>query len=448
MASTFSAGGLASGLDTNTIIDKFVALRRVPLTQLERLQAGVQTQITTLADITSSIAALDTATRALSTGGVLGSKTVSRNTSFTAVPGTSAVSGDYSVQVLTLAQSAKARSQAFASGDLVQGGTLALTVQGQAFEVAVVDGSTLEDTAAAIRASGAPVSAVVLDDGTNRYLSITSTKAGYPLTGAPSDALSIVETSTGALGKPLGATVFQTAQNATLTVDGLLFTRQTNEVTGAVPGTTLSLTSQGGAAESLTLGYDSAATSAKLKTFVDAYNAVMSKVQRQLAVTPTTDRSATLAGDMSVRTLQSQLQALVSTTVSGLGTVRTLADMGVKSNRDGSLQLDDAVLTAAIGRDPAAVNAMFSTATTGIGALTSTLTDTFTRPVDGILTARSSSLADRSKSMDAQAIRLQERLDAYRELLVAQFTAMETLVSNLKNSGSFLDSIGSGMATK
>lgn len=448
MASTFSAGGLASGLDTNTIIDKFVALRQVTLTQLQRLQAGVQTQISTLADITSGIAALDTATRALSTGGVLASRTVSRNTSFSAVPGTGAVSGDYSVQVLTLAQSAKARSQAFASGELVQGGTLALTVQGQAYAVTIADGSTLEDAAAAVRASGAPVSAVVLDDGTSRYLSITSTSSGYPIAGAPSDALSIVETSSGVSGKPLGATVFQAAQNATLTVDGLLFTRQTNEVVGAVPGTTVSLVSQGGAAESLTLGYDAAATSARLKTFVDAYNGVIAMVQRQLAVTPSTDRSATLAGDMSIRTLQSQLQNLVSTTVSGLGTVRTLADLGVKTNRDGSLQIDDTVLAAAIGRDPAAVNAMFSTATTGIAALTSTLADTFTRPVDGILTARSSSLADRSKEMDAQAVRLQERLDAYRDLLVAQFTAMETLISNLKNSGSFLDSIGSGMKTE
>lgn len=47
--------------------------------------------------------------------------------------------------------------------------------------------------------------------------------------------------------------------------------------------------------------------------------------------------------------------------------------------------------------------------------------------------------------MAFQATRLQAQLDAYRTLLVLQFTAMEQLISNLKNSGTFLDSIGSGM---
>lgn len=445
MASTFQAGGLASGLDTNTLIDKLVQTRSLPLTQLQKLQAGVQSQISMVGTIASRIADLDTAARALSTGGVLASKATSTNTSFSARPGSGAVPGTYAVQVLTLATAAKARSQAFASTDLVQGGTLDLTVQGQLFSVTLTDGSSLDDAVAAIRASGAPVSAVVLDDGTNRYLSITSTASGHSLTGVPADALSIVETSTGTGGKPLGATITQAAQNATLTVDGLLFTRQSNEVSGAVPGTTLSLVSQGGAAETLNLNSDAAGTSAKLKTFVDAYNAVIGLVQGQLAVSPTTDRNSTLAGDLSIRTLQSQLQALTSATVTGLGNVRTLADIGVKTNRDGSLAIDDTVLATAIARDPAAVNAMFSTASTGIGALASTLATNYTRPTDGILTARSSSLATKATDMAFQATRLQAQLDAYRTLLVLQFTAMEQLISNLKNSGTFLDSIGSGM---
>jgi flagellar hook-associated protein 2 len=447
MASTFQAGGLSSGLDTNTLIDKLVQTRSVPLTNLQKLQAGLQTQISTVGTIASKIADLDAAARSLSTGGVLASKSTSTNSSFSATPGSGTVPGTYSVQVLTLAQAAKSRSQGFAAGEVVQGGTLALTVQGQSFTVEVADGSTLEDTVAAIRASGAPVSAVVLDDGTNRYLSISSTASGFPTTGVPGDALSIVETSTGSSGKPLTAAPTQVAQNATLTVDGLLFTRQSNLVAGAIPGATLSLVSQGGPAETLSLSSDASATSAKLKSFIDAYNAVIGLVQGQLAVSPSTDRNATLAGDLSIRTLQSQIQALTSATVTGLGNVRTLADLGVKTNRDGSLTIDDSVLATAIARDPAAVNEMFSTASTGIGALTSTLATNYTRPTDGILTTRSTSLASKATDMAQQATRLQAQLDAYRSLLVAQFTAMETLIGNLKNSGTYLNSIGSGMPT-
>lgn len=438
MASTFQAGGLASGLDTNTIIDKFVLLRSVALTQLQKHQAGAQTKVSTLADVTSRIAALETAARALSSGGVLGTTALSKNSSFSAVPGTGAVAGEYSVQVQTLAQSAKARSQPFGIDGLVRGGTLALTVQGQSYGVTIADGSSLNEVASALRQSGAPISAVVLNDGTNLYLSISSVKTGFPVGGAAADALSIVETSTGTAGQPLGATLFQPAQNATFLVDGLQFTRQANQVGDAIPGTSLTLAAQGGPAENLSMAYDAGATSAKLKTFVDAYNGVMSVVQKQLAVTPQTDRSATLSGDLSIRSLQARLQSLISTSVSGLSTVRTLADLGVKTNRDGSLQVDAGTLSSAIARDPSAVNAMFSTAGSGLAALTATLANNFTRAGDGILTVRSKSLADGVKEMDTQAARLQSALDSYRALLVAQFTAMEKLVSGLKNSSTFL----------
>jgi flagellar hook-associated protein 2 len=448
MAATFSAGGLASGLDTNTIIDKFVSLRTVSLTQLQTTQAGVKTQISTLGDLTSRVTALETAARALSSGGVLGTKALTKNSAFTATPGTGAVAGEYSIQVQTLAQSAKARSQPFSSDGVVRGGTLALTVQGQSYSVTIPDGASLSEVASTLKQSGAPISAVVLNDGTNLYLSISSVKTGFPPAGTAADALSIVETSTGTAGQPLGATLFQPAKNATFTVDGLAFTRQANEVVDAIPGTTLTLASEGGAAENLSLSYDADATSAKLKTFTTAYNSVMSVVQNQLAVTPQTDRSASLAGDLSLRTLQSRLQSLVSANVGGLNNVRTLADLGVKTKTDGSLEIDASTLAASMARDPSAVNAMFATADTGLGALTSALSDQFTRAGDGILTSRSFTLTARVQEMDRQAVQLQDRLDAYRALLVAQFTAMEQLVSGLKNSASYLDAMTTAQSSK
>jgi len=438
MAATFQAGGLASGLDTNTIIDKLVQLQSRPLTLLQKRQAAAKTQISLLGDLTSKLSALKDAARALADNGVLGSKATSTNTAFSAVPDSNAVAGSYSVQVQALAQAAKARSQAFAAGELVQGGTLALTVQGTAYSVTVNDGSALEDVAAAIRLSGAPVSAVVLDNGTSRYLSVTSRDTGYPLAGTPAGALSIVETTTGTTGKPLAAAVFQQAQNAAFTVDGLPFIRQGNTVTGAVPGTTLTLRAQGGPAEDLTQVYDPDATRTKLQAFVDAYNAVIGLVQKQLAVTPDADRESTLSGDPSIRSLQSQLQRVGATAVTGLVNVRTLTDLGVKTKRDGSLEIDATALAAAIGRDPGAVNAVFSNAADGISAQLGTLVDNFTRAGDGVLTSRSSSLGRKVKAMDDQAATLQARLDKYREALVAQFAAMEKVVSGLKTSGDFL----------
>jgi flagellar hook-associated protein 2 len=438
MAASFQAGGIASGLDTNSIVDSLVKLRSQPLTLLLKRQSAAKTQISLLGDITSKLVALKDAARGLSTGGVLGARVTSTNSSFSAAPGTNAVAGSYSVQVQSLAQPAKARSQAFAAGETVQGATLALRVQGTDYSVTIADGATLEDAATAIRQSGAPVSAVVLDNGTSRYLSVTARDTGYPLAGVAGDALAITQTLTGSAGKALGATVFQQARNASVTVDGLVFTRQGNTVADAVPGTTLTLSAEGGAGETLSVAYDTEATQAKLQRFVDAYNAVIGLVQKQLSVKPEDDRESMLAGDSSIRSLQSQLQLLTASTVPGLVNVRSLADLGVKTGRDGSLQIDAATLGKAIARDAGAVNSLFATATTGLGALATTLADNFTRAGDGVLTARSSSLDRKVKSMGDEATRLQAQIDRYRSTLVAQFTAMEKTVSALKASGSFL----------
>ena len=161
MAATFQAGGLASGLDTNTIVDKLVQIQSRPLDLLRKRQGALRTQVSLLGELASKLSALRDAARSLADGGVLALKPTSANVSFTASPGSNAVAGSYSVQVTALAQAAKARSQAFAAGEVVQGGTLSLTVQGTAYAVTVADGSVLEDVAAAIRLSGAPVSAVV-----------------------------------------------------------------------------------------------------------------------------------------------------------------------------------------------------------------------------------------------------------------------------------------------
>jgi len=79
------------------------------------------------------------------------------------------------------------------------------------------------------------------------------------------------------------------ARNALFTIDGLDFERQVNTVTDAIPGVTLTLKKGAtapattGAVEDLVLSTDADASRTKLQKFVDAYNGVMSLVQRQLA---------------------------------------------------------------------------------------------------------------------------------------------------------------------
>jgi flagellar hook-associated protein 2 len=454
MAGTITTGGLASGLDTNSIVDKLVQLESQPIALLQTQQAGVRSQVSALGGIASKLSALQAAAKSLADAGALGITTSSSNATFAAAPGSSATAGSYQVNVTQLATSARALSQAF-TADQVRGGKLTLDMGEESYVVDIQDGSSLSDVAFAIRQKGAPVSATVLDDGRgNRYLSITALDSGYPPTGAPGDALAIsFSAGAGATQGTAPAFAVTAARNAWLTVDGVTFERASNTVSDVIPGVTLTLKSpsagavpgadgdppSGGTAETLTLANDTGGTQKKLQGFVDAYNALMAAIQSNLNPADSTDRSSTLAGSSSLRSLQSRIQALISSSATGRDTgIRSLADLGIKTGSDGTLSIDSETLGKALGKDAAAVNEIFSTASTGMSAALESLATTFTRPGDGLLTMQQDNLNRRIKEMDDTVADLQSRVAGYRELLVQQFAAMEQVVSQMQGLGSFL----------
>ncbi len=445
---TFSVGGLASGMDTQSIIDKLVQLESRPLAFLQQREAAIRSQVSLLGDLASRLADLRTAAADLSSGGVVALQATSTGPSVSAAPGAGAITGTYDVRVTTLATAAKWRSGAVDAAHALQPGTLTLRIgdasypppdaqSGLPAPIRVTGGESIDDLAAALRATGAPIAVAVLDDGTSRYLSVTTLSTG----AASRLEIDFSPDEPGATATPLSdPTPFHQSTDASFTVDGLSFTRPSNVVTDALPGTTLTLRSEGGPAETLTIADDVTGTQARLQRFVAAYDTLISAVQKQLAVTKDTDRATTLAGDTAIRSLQQALQRLTSTAVPGLGAVRALADVGVRTERDGTLSLDTSVLASALARDPAGVDAAFGDAASGIAQQVSRLADAYAAPTTGLLALQQTGMQDRIRSLDDQQAALQGRIDAYRDGLVAQFTAMENVVGQLKTIGNFLTS--------
>lgn len=457
-AATFTAGGLATGMDTNSMIEKLVELESQPITDLTTKQSNLNVRVAALTDLITKLKALDTAATDLGKNGVFATKATSSNSAFSAVTGSGAAPGSYSVEVTSLATAARWRSDAFGASSSLAAGTLTLTVQGKSYPAAdpktgvqtpitIAAGDTLADVAYKIRQSGAPVSAVALTDADGKsYLSISSLATGKPLDGGTDLAIDF-QRGQGATGDDLdfGTPTATAATNATVYVDGLRFVRTSNTATDVIPGVTLTLTRKApGAPEDLAVATDQDGTRARLQKFADAYNAVMTLVQRQLNVNKDTDRDRTLAGDGVVRDLQAKLQKLLVGKVSGLGSVRTLADLGLKTGRDGSLSLDSTTLNRALSTDPAAVNAIFSSSG-GIASMVDALVKAETETVtingkvhSGLLVADQESLNRTIADLDKQKASLQLRVDAFRQNLVSSFTAMETTVSSLKSIGTYL----------
>jgi flagellar hook-associated protein 2 len=437
---TFRVGGLASGLDTNSIIDNLVKIETDGTVGLSTAQkAAFTSQISMVSDLVSRLSLFSTAAKGLSTSGVLGVTQVGTNSGFTASPSSSAVAGTYAVQVTSLAQAAKARSQSFASSSAqVQGGTLSLSVRGTTYDVTIEDGQTLSGVAASINSSGAPVRATILSSGGLSYLSITNRDTGHAIGQPAASALVISEATTGSTGQPLLAAITQPAKNAAATVDGLPFESSTNALGDAVPGAVLNLQKLTSEPEDLVLSNDAAATEANLKKWVDAYNVVMSLVRSNLNIGQQTDRAKTLGGDSALRTLQGAMQSLVSRPVGGSSTVRSLSDLGVETGIDGQLKIDSKRLAGALAADPAAVNAMFQNASAGLSARTEALAQAYTNGSDGILTGRKRGLDQSVRRLESQILSQQARVDALKTRLITQFAAMERIVSSFKDIGNYL----------
>jgi len=439
--STFRAGGLASGLDTELIIEQLSALQRQPINNLLNKQDAFRIQLSGIGALRSALTSLESATSALGNKGVLGVSATS-GAGFSATATAESNAGSYAVRVDNLAQAAKSRTGAFASADAeVTAGDITLSVRGTDYNVAIAEGATLADVAFAINQSSAPVSATLLNDGTNTYLSITTNETGHEIGQPPSSALTITENYTGTNGSALGLASIQVAENAQFNVDGIDFERTSNTISDVVPGTSLVLKGETTTAEELLQTIDLDATEENLKTFVDAYNSLMSLIQGDLDVGEGTDRSKSLAGDPSVKLLQREIQRMMTVEVTDAGVdVRTLADIGISTERDGSLLFDRGKMEKAIARDPAALGLIFS-GSNGISTQIESLVEIQTDAEDGILTQRSEGLNESIDRIDIEVEQMEIRVEKFREGLIAKFVAMEQLISGSNVMGDYLSNV-------
>ena len=438
----FTAGGLASGLDTNSIVDKLVSLESQPITKNNNLQAALTYQISALGDLTSKIKSLSTSAAGLAKG-VTTSTAVTVPSGITAVAGTGALPGRYSITVTDIATTAKARSGQFDSANSqVAGGTLGLHVKGVAYSISIAANSDLGSVAQQINASGAPINASVITDGKKFYLSVSNRDTGKPIGSGVDGGVTIDSDPTG-----IGLHVTQDAVNASIMVDDLPVESQSNQITTAIPGVTLNVVSKQTTAGDLVISSDSTKSQSSLQGFVDTYNSIMTSLQQSLRPDPKAPPAtgSTLDGSL-VLGLERKLQGLLSSQVVATGAHRTLADIGVKIQSDGTLTIDSARFSAAMSTDSRGVDAIFSTASTGIAAQAKALSTALADPLDGQLIQRQTSLRKNIKDLDVANQRLQDHVDSYKANLQAQFAHMESLIANYNSIGNFL-SASSGLTT-
>ncbi|UVO19823.1 flagellar filament capping protein FliD [Stutzerimonas stutzeri] len=461
--------GIGSGLDIDSIVAGMVAAERAPKeTQLANLEKKTTTQITAVGALKGAISDFQTALAALNKPELFQARsaTSSKSDLVGVTATTTAGAGSYQLEVQSLASSSKVALAAipntaeaparFTSGTF----EVSLGVPGippapnttESISVTIDENNnTLAGVRDAINTAGKDmgVSATIVTDeyGSRLVLSSSKTGAGRDITVTATgvDEPGLIGLSalnfTGTSGTGKDARVLTSAQSAELYVDGLKVISETNKVDGAIEGITLDLKAKTVANEPLTIAVaeDKAGVKKQIQSFVDSYNKLIGVINAQTKVTSVGEGKApvtgALVGDATARTLLNTIRnELVN--VQGDGALRALTDIGITTQKDGTLAIDSAKLDNAMASNFGELSGLF----TGDKGLASRL-DAKLKPyteTGGILEQRNKAMTETISKIDDQKEALTRRLASLQERLYKQFNAMDLLVGQLSNTSSSL----------
>jgi flagellar hook-associated protein 2 len=132
-------------------------------------------------------------------------------------------------------------------------------------------------------------------------------------------------------------------------------------VTDAIEGVTLNLLKT---SSSLSVNLGVATNQDKVKesvtAFVDAYNKLDSTLRSLTKYGGEGGTSGALLGDATARSINNQLKAVFSNSITGAGSLTNLSQIGVSFQRDGKLALDSTKLTSAISTNIKGIAALFA----------------------------------------------------------------------------------------
>jgi flagellar hook-associated protein 2 len=470
-----SLTGLASGLDTSTIISQLMALEQNKVTAVQWRQTKVQAHKDDLSAIKTKLDAFKSAAAALNDSATWKATQTTTSADPTKLDATllsGAGIGGHTLQIEKLASSAQhgftyTASATAGTFDLYYG-TDPNAANINKVTISLGANATASDVATAINANeGAPVYAAVIKDGTEDRIVLSARKTGV------NSNFSIDPAAMGA-GSSMVEDIDYSRTGATLNAsyklddDPISRTSESNIIDNAIPGVRLTLKGVTTSPTSVTTtaaAIDTAGVTKKVQALVDAYNSVVTATRTELseksdpkATTTSALKQGRLFGDSGLTTMLSQLKQQMTQTVSGLG-LTGLADLGItvpkttggattEDAKAGKLSFDSTVLTTALAADYTKVRELFAGkgTTKGISTLISDYVGTQTG-TNGVLTGRMTSDDTILKDYTKQITKLNDRMTTTEARLKAQFTAMETALNQSQTQQAWLTSQISSLPT-
>lgn len=447
MSSGITFSGFNS-IDFGLILNTIMQAESTPLTNLQKKQTTLKSQVTNLGTLSSRITTLQNAAAALSTptDATPFKATSSDATAVSISSGTSGVAGRYDIAVTDLARAQVTASENAAPDSntttVATGGSITIGSE----TITISSSTTLKQLSDKINANAdSPARAAVVQSGANSYkLVLTGKNTGANnaftvtdnLTGGAFDLEFGDFDNDGITGDDVEDNAIQ-AKNAQLTVNNIAITSATNTLDSAIPGATITLLKEDTGTIVADVSADAAGLKTKLQSVVTAYNDLMKFVNDQSAASARGDQTS-LGRDALLRGVKGALRGVLSDEYDDNGGAFSyLAQIGLEMTTSGTMQLKEGVFNEATKNGTGDVALLLGGADGdgAFAALKNVLKD-YTR-TGGFVQSAQTQLNTQVSRLGNQVETMQSRLAIRRAALQQEFTAADAAMSRLKSqSGS------------
>lgn len=386
-----SSPGIGSNLDVNLIVSGLMKSEQGPLTLVNKQKTQFQSKISAYGSLKGVLSTFQTALANLATPSKFNTQKAESSDAavFTATSNGNAVESRYAVKVKQLAQPQKIAMAGVASTASPVGvGKITISLgsydgDANAFTpnanqaVATIDitaeNNSLSGIRDSINAANIGVSATIVNDGQSNRLVLSAKNSGTSNSikitvadddGNNSDANGLSKLAfdpTAAAGAGKNLSELQIAKDAIVDIDGVLVTKPSNVISDAVDGITFNLLKeQPNTAVSLGISRDQSSIEASVTAFVKSFNDANQVIRDLTKYDPATKAGGVLLGDAATRSISIQIKQALTSTVNGAGALKSLNDIGVSFQRDGTLAINDSKLKLAIQNNAKDIPALFA----------------------------------------------------------------------------------------
>lgn len=458
--------GIASGIDSTALIEALLGQQReTRVKPLETKIAEFSDTNTVLEELTSLLTKLQTAAGKFRevNGSALSKVATSTNESVvTAAAGNAATNGTHTLTVTQLAKNAtfsfndrfSGTSSTIYSGmnDGASEANRTVTVNigtgGNQETVGVVltSTSTVNDFVNQFNSTASKATASAVNVGTSSSPSyaimISSNEEGLD-EGQVSVSVGSAITNGGA--GAFNASTTSQALNSQFTVSGIsgTITQSSNTVSGVIQGVTFSLQNTGTA--TISVSDDSAGTTATVQEFVDAYNDVVNFITENDLISQEDENGETtpVFGALSGTSLDESILGTLRSAISGAsisgGSINLFADLGITTERDGTLSFDENVFKDALADEPESVRSITQNFGESVAAVDGSIAEFI--KFGGLIDLAVQSNESQITTLQRRIADIEDLLSAQEQSLTSRFSKLEGLIGQLTSQQSALSSV-------